>query len=255
MQLYLSVTPQQIRPAAAYCRNFAHVAYRISTESTLLQSNLLIQTRGGILSLSDLEAPPITAPDRLASAVVRECYRRGYAGVLADFECAPTQDRRQFLSLLVEMLRKNQRALYVPQNYRTLGAITLLTTAISGGNFQTYLEENARQGPVALDLQRLRMDFPLPAPSGEGVPLSADAFSAMAQGQSIFYSPALCARYFTCSRGGEHHFVLFDDADTLRQKIQSGNKLGIRTAFLMYPETADLLPALFGSSRPRQSFS
>ena len=245
MQLYLSCTPEQIRPASAYYRNFAHVAYRIGPESTLLYSNLLIQTRGGLLSLSDLDAPTITSAQRLASAVVRECYRRGYSGVVADFEANPTQDRLQFLARLQEMLQQNQRMLYVPEAYRMPGAVTLITTAISGGDFQTYLEDKVRQGSIAMDLQRLRMDFPLPAPTGEGTPLTAESFAVLSRGQSVFYSPSLAARYFTCVQGGETHFILYDDADTLRRKLQIGKKLGVNTAFLMYPEVADLLPALF----------
>ena len=33
------------------------------------------------------------------------------------------------------------------------------------------------------------------------------------------------------------------------QKIRTGRDMGLCAAFLMYPETADLLPALFGRQR------
>ena len=68
---------------------------------------------------------------------------------------------------------------------------------------------------------------------------------------SVFYSADLCARYFTCIREGDSHFVLFDDAGTITRKIQAGQALGIPTGFLLYPETEDLLPQLFGRSAPR----
>ena len=41
------------------------------------------------------------------------------------------------------------------------------------------------------------------------------------------------------------HFVLFDDAETLRRKIRLGRSLGCAAAFLMFPEVEDLLPSLF----------
>ena len=52
------------------------------------------------------------------------------------------------------------------------------------------------------------------------------------------------AKYFTYSAGNSTHFVLFDDAETLRQKVKLAQNLGIQTAFLMFPEVVDLLPEL-----------
>ncbi len=69
----------------------------------------------------------------------------------------------------------------------------------------------------------------------------------MAQRQpSVFYSGDLCAKYFTSTQEGESRFVLFDDAGTLRRKMQLGRELGIATGLLMYPEVEDILPELFG---------
>ena len=65
----------------------------------------------------------------------------------------------------------------------------------------------------------------------------------------MFFSQDLCARYFTYTREGETHFVLFDDADTLQQKLQTGTRMGFSAAFLMYPEVRDLLPQLFPARR------
>ena len=60
-----------------------------------------------------------------------------------------------------------------------------------------------------------------------------------------FYAEDLCARYFTYRRGGQTHFVLFDDAGTLRRKIEMGQALGIREGFVMLPEVEDLTGSLF----------
>ena len=61
----------------------------------------------------------------------------------------------------------------------------------------------------------------------------------------MFFSQDLCARYFTYTRDGETHFVLFDGAETLQQKLRAGSATGFSAAFLMYPEVRDLLPRLF----------
>ena len=59
------------------------------------------------------------------------------------------------------------------------------------------------------------------------------------------YAKELCARYFTYRRGGQTHFVLFDDAGTLKRKMEMGQVLGIREGFLMLPEVEDLTGFLF----------
>ena len=71
----------------------------------------------------------------------------------------------------------------------------------------------------------------------------AKAFSRRA----VFFSEALCARYFTYRIGSETHFVLFDDAGTLRRKAELAATLGIENAFFMLPEVSDLLDELFPS--------
>ena len=77
------------------------------------------------------------------------------------------------------MLSRNRMRLFVPEAYgqRVSQAAVLTCTAISGGTLRTRLEEAAGTFGIqrlALDLQRLRMSFPLPCPTGEGEPLSGE---------------------------------------------------------------------------------
>jgi len=259
MQIFLAVTPQELRSAMQWRCGLAHVAYRIGPESTLLRQNLLLDTRGGLLSLSDQDAPIIADPEKLSAAIIRECSRRNYGGALLDFESPVGQDRQSFAAELDRVMSRNRRALYVPETYSKSapGGAVLLCTAMSGGNFTERLREAVSlrgAGHVALDLQRLRMDFSLPARSGAGKPMTGEALTALmdARAPSVFFSQDLCARYFTYVRETETHFVLYDDADTLLQKIRIGGSLGIGTAFLMYPEVQDLLPKLFRANGSRQ---
>ena len=255
MQLYLAVTPGEARAAAQYGRALAHVAYRIGPGSTLLRQNLNLQTQGGLLSVSDREAPPIGDPDALCAAVLRECGRRSYTGVLLDFEEPPRQDRLEFARRLEQTLAAGRRTLYLPERYAQAAensAVVLVCTAISGGSLSQRLQEaaDAHGGAarLALDVQRLRMDFRLPAHSGEGEPLDAERFQRLMEREtpSVFFSQELCARYFTYVRDGQAHFVLFDDAGTLKQKLRSGASMGFSAAFLMWPEIKDIAGELFG---------
>lgn len=255
MQIYLSVTPGELHSAAKYRRSLAHVAYRIGPESSLLRQSLLLQTQGGLLSVSDRDAPLIEDPEALCAAVLRECSRRNFQGVLLDFEERPRPDRQAFAARLGEVLSSTRWTLYVPESCGAVSpaAVTLISAAVSGGGFADYLRETARRrgggSRLALDMERLRMDFHLPAPSGQGEPLSAQMLAQLLERESpsVFFSPELCARYFTYTQGGESHFVLFDDAETLRQKLRTGTALGFSAAFFMWPEIQDIADGLFST--------
>lgn len=260
MQVYLAVTPGELQAASAWGKAFAHVAYRIGPGSCLLRQNLLLQTRGGLLSVSDREAPPIAEPERLCAAVLRECRRQGYSGAVADFEEPPTGDRRRFLERLAAALSAVGLALYVPEDWESAapGAFVLVGTAMSGGSLSQRLREAVAArapGRVALDLERLRMDFLLPARTGLGKPLTGEQLETLMKQErpSVFFSQDLCARYFTYLRNGETHFVLFDDAGTLRQKLKLGMEAGCAAAFFMWPEIRDLAGQLFPASGPQSS--
>lgn len=250
MQVYLGITPREYRSASRFSRNFAHVAYRIGEGSTLLRQELLMNVRGGLLTVGDRSAPPVQDPDALTAAVLRECGRHGYNGVLLDFEEAPRSDLGRFACQLARELRSTG-PLYVPEAYITTvpEAIPLVCTAVSGGSFTSFLQDCAQRykGRFALDVQRLRMDFLLPSQSGTGAPLSQDAFQTLFQQEqpAVFFSQDLCARYFTYLRDGQTHFVLYDDADTISRKLRTGNSMHLPAAFLMWPEVSDLAERLF----------
>ena len=63
MQVYLAVTPQQLREASRFTRHFVHMAYRIGPESALLRQNLLVRNGRGmrVLPSGTLIGPRIYA--------------------------------------------------------------------------------------------------------------------------------------------------------------------------------------------------
>lgn len=127
-------------------------------------------------------------------------------------------------------------------------AKVILSTAISGGSLQVRLEEAAgRFGKrLALWVERVAEDFLLPSPGGEGAPLTAEELRRRREerGGAVFFSPELCAHYFTYMSGDKGHFVLFDDAGSIRKKLRMAEGMGIDTAFLPYDSAADVLPEL-----------
>lgn len=260
MQLYLAATPDKLRQAVRCPAQPAHVAYRVGREGRLTRQRLPAEARGGLMVLGDQDCGPIRDSQALCRDVWRECSALGFTGVLADFERPVSPDRAAFLAALSQVLSRNRLQLFVPEAYgpKAPQANVLICTALSGGTLSRRLEDAARRFGVqrlALDLQRLRMVFPLPCPSGEGKPLSGSELRALLEQRQppVFYSADLCAKYFTYARDKATYFVLFDDADTLRKKLRLGQSMGIGAAFLMYPEVEDLLPRLFPAKQGPRS--
>ena len=251
MELYLASAPDRLNRARQFNVPLAHAAYRVDPAGRLTVRDLPAQVRGGLMMLSDRELPGMLQTDVLCRDIVQECQRRGFGGVVLDFDSAPTAQTVRLLRQLEAELARQRRRLFVPEDWGAYvrQAAVLICTAISGGTLRQRLEQAARQfspRPIALDCQRLAMDFLLPSPNGEGAPLTAAQLNRLQQGRNAYFSIDLCARYFTYRTSAHTHFVLFDDADTLHRKLALAEELGIGTAFFMLPEVDDLAAELFG---------
>ena len=140
--------------------------------------------------------------------------------------------------------------LFVPvgQAAQVQHAHLVAETALSGGNLEDYLGDLLEQYPgrLAAALRPISADYRLPAQSSEGTPLSRTDRVALQQkyGAQSFFSRDLCAKYFTYQQDGQAHFVLFDDADTIRCKLNLGKKMAFPYAFLLCSEVEDLLEEL-----------
>ena len=250
MQLYLAAAPDRLETVRQYTPLPAHAAYRIDPDGRLSSLSLPPNLRGGLLMLSDKDAPTSLQPELLCRDLLQECRRRSYAGVVLDFVTHPRAAFNRMVQLLDRELSRQQRILFVPESWgcHTRSACVVICSAISGGQLRQRLAEAAARfapRPVALDCQRLVMDFLLPAPNGEGLPLSLTRLEQLRRGRNTYYSAALCARYFTYRSGTQTHFVLFDDAETICCKVRLARELGYTAAFFMLPEVEDLLPDLF----------
>lgn len=252
-QLILAVPPEDVTAAQTYGLTLAHVAYRVGGGPHLFRSNLPIPVRGGLMYIDDSGFDGRGTPDTFCQEVVRECSARGFGGVICAF------DRNlpllaAIVAQLGPMLVRQSRSFYVSEPYgrHTATGRVLIPTALSGGSLRQRLSEAAERygtGRVALAVERSAEDFFLPSPNGQGRPLTREELAAKRKelSPSIFFSDELCARYFTyMNRQSGAHFVLFDDAGSIRKKLRLAEAMGIDRALFFYPEVSDLLPDILG---------
>ncbi len=197
-------------------------------------------------------------PPQAAAALSREiidtCISRHFSGIVLDADDACCASCRPLLQQLTPLAAQHRRQIYVPEALAQAfpQARVLICTAISGGSLRQRLQEAVQHygaQRIALYLQRLRMEFPLPCSKGEGTLLTAETLHQLQHGRRIYFCSELCAHYFTYAGGGQTRFVLFDNAESLLRKIQLSGELGIDEGFILWPETQDLLPRFFGKKK------
>ena len=249
LELILAAPPGDSRAALGFGLTVAHAAYRVGGGPHLYRAGPPLPVRGGLMGLdcAGFDGRGDTGP--LCREILRECAARGFTGVLCDFEGPPLPPLVRLLRDLSGPLEKRGWPLYVPEGYgpQVERARVLISSALSGGSLvQRLRDAQAQYGGerVALAVERTAEDFFLPAPQGRGRPLTQGELTALLEARrpSVFFSQELCAHYFTyMSRENGAHFVLFDDAGSIRKKLLTAEALGIRRAVLSYPQTADLL--------------
>ena len=238
----IPVPPRHLSVLRSWDVTPAHLAYRIGPGPRLLRADTPSLPRGGLMYLDHRGYDGLGSPDALLQEVLRECRRQDHAGVILAFD-RPLPPLERLAARLDEQLRRSGRTLYVTEIFahHAPGARVMIPSALSGGSLSQRLSEACRSfgaERTVLALDRVAEDFSLPAPTGSGTPLTREELSRQIDRlrPSIFFSPELCARYFTyMSREGSAHFVLFDDSDTLRRKTDTARQLGIHTFLLPWP--------------------
>ena len=254
--LILTTPPDRLTQARETGLTLGHMAYRVGRGPHLFRSGMPVPLRGGLMVVDAKSFDGQGEPGVLCQEILRECAARGFGGVMCDFEGRPLPLLERVLTQLDDMLPRKNLTLHVPESYGhcTQHARVLIPSALSGGSLIQRLEESIlRFGSpdrITLAIQRVAEDFFLPSPTGSGRPMSRDelARDLSQRTPSVFFSGDLCARYYTyMSRESGAHFILFDDAMSIRKKLQVAQKLGITRAVAALPEIDDLLPALLGT--------
>ena len=251
-QLILTVPPADSRAASRLGLPLAHTAYRVGGGPHLFRANMPVAVRGGLMSIDDAGFDGLGQPLPFCHEVMRECSARGFDGVICAFRSRPLKVLGQIISQLGDLMHNRGWSLYVPEAYASCSDKTrvLIPTALSGGSLRQRLAEAVEAygaGRVVLDVELVRQDFFLPSPTGQGVPMTGEELSKRMEelSPSVFFSNELCAHYFTyMSPKTGAHFVLFDDAGSIRKKLQLSRSLDIDRAILSYPDTAEVLPQI-----------
>lgn len=250
--LYLLTPPQKQSAAARWGLPLAHLAYRVGNGPHLFRTQLPTPPTGGIMVLDHREFDGRGKAEPICQEVVRECAARNFQGVFCDFEGVPLPILERVVTLLGQTLQNRGWSFYIPMSYATCSSSgkVVVPTALSGGSLRHHLREAIDiygLERVAIGLQWSCEDFSLPAKNGSGVPLAASELTDLCKKRhpNIYFSNDLCANYFTYMRTGESpHFILFDDAQSMRKKLDLAREMGIREAFLPYPEKPEELSKL-----------
>lgn len=258
-KLILTAAPDDSRAARATGLTLAHLAYRVGGGPHLFRANLPVAVRGGLMVIDNEGFDGRGEATPFCHEVLRECTARGFTGVVCRFTGRPLSLLAQAIAQLGELLDKRGWPLYVTEAYGDASdrARVLIPTALSGGSLRQRLEEAVEHyghDRVVLAVERVAEDFFLPSPTGQGTPLSREELAdRLAQrNPTVFFSSELCAHYFTyMSKENGAHFILFDDAGSIRKKLQLAAGLGISTALLDYRAVDDLLPRLLEHSAPQ----
>ena len=206
MKLLLTAPPDQCRAALRFGLPVAHVAYRVGGGPHLFRASIPVSVRGGLMVIDNTGFDGRGEAGPFCQEVLRECMARGYDGILCDFEGHPLQVLAQAVRTLGELTKKRGWPLYVTEAYAPFSdsAIALIPSALSGGSLQQRLQEAVER----------------------------------------FGAARVALAVERVSRQNGAHFVLFDDAGSIRKKLQVARNLGISSAVLAYPQVDDLLPEL-----------
>ena len=246
--LILVVPPQRLRQIQSLPVTAAHQCYRVGQGPHLFRNGGQLPPRGGLMVMDDRGFDGRGEISVLCDEIVRECAARNFQGVVCDFEQRGQSWQEKCIRQLSERLSRRNWRLYVPEGmgqWTQYGRV-MISSALSGGSLQHRLEEAAEKYTprrITLALRRVAEDFLLPSPHGRGKGLEREELKDLLEKlqPSVFFSHELCTRYFTyTSREDGTHFVLFDDGDTLRKKLQTARGLGITSAMAAWAEVEDV---------------
>ena len=249
--ILLAAPPGMCEAAAAYGCRVAHLAYQLDDQGRLIRPEMPRTRKGSLMAIchSGAQAPEI---DRTAflTQITRECSARGFSGVICDFEGEYSPVLGPVCKYLSSELAARGIRFCVPENYAHAvipPTNIIISSAISGGSLRQRLSEAVQRygaDRIVLECERNCEDFTLPANSGSGKRMSVSELDSLFSRLMPvpYFSSDLCTYYFTYrDKNNCSHFVLFDNASSIRRKLSTASDVGINTAILVYPEIQEIV--------------
>ncbi len=208
--------------------------------NVLMSEGLSPEVRGDVMVISADGMDTHITP-----AIYDECRRRTFSSVFLDAD----EENRKVADILAEVSESLSRrgiSVFCPLGFcdTVCTATPVAECAVSGGELSEYLAYLVRSHRrLALSIPRRCTEFSMPVFTPSGHSLSERECKALIEryGEKPHYSPQLAANYFIFSpENNKAHFVLFDDARTISEKIRIARRLGISDVFLAYREISDI---------------
>lgn len=242
-RITLAVLPPELPECRGLGLRLCHLGYRISSAGELLKSRALGEPAGGRMAVMGGIPASIDAA-RLAEQIAAECAARNYGAVVLDAALSP--GAASLRDVLLPRLAAMDVRLFLDPALGAPSASLLFSGGVTGGSFALYVRElfEKYRDRAALEIVPLSLDFTLPSSGDDGAALPPERLTALLdECGTSYYSRELAARYFTYhAQGGATHFVLYDDAQTIREKIETAQREGIVEVFLPYGPLREMLP-------------
>ena len=202
---------------------------------------------GDMLIIDDSVYPLHIKAQALAQLIFQTCLSANL-GLVCDFEKTKTPFFSDLVSYLDALLHTHQLDLWIPESYATHSEFgnVMVSSELSGGYWKKHICEMIQTypSPIVLQLLPISMDFTLPCPTGCGRVLTPTQRECLIESYApkIHYSPQLVCQYYTYVVEDVVHFVLFDNRETLLEKIEIAHQLGVGHIICLYDELGDLFP-------------
>lgn len=185
MQFYVAAGMGETLPRGRF--RPVRAAYRLGPR--LLSAIGTAAIKGGLMLVED--SSECVDAETLARDILRECLTREYDGIVLDWR-RRGPDRGALTARIGQLCAQYRRRMFVPEPYAAYAArsTVLVNTAVSGGTLNACLDEAVRRygaARIALDLERLRLDFTLPHSANIRRALTASELRKLREGKAVYF--------------------------------------------------------------------
>ena len=249
IKIIVASPPEYTSVAARPGCAVAHMSYRIGRGFRLYRSQRAGNAKDGLMVLDVggwTGGGPLMS---LVDDVMRECFQRDFVGIVINIGTytKPESVLSNLSKALASASRDRGLSYFVPEFLSDSGenAIVRVSASISGGTLTRHISDAVKKygtDRIAVEVDRVCMDFALPSPLGIGQDLSVDELRSLMNSRNpvSFFSPELMTNYFTYRNDGVNRIVLYDNGESLRRKITAAENAGVNHAFLFYPRIIDV---------------